>query len=88
MELLVTAGTGEIFYDQIKLFVRNLLDLHSRASTDRKDQGEKEDGGRSHEKVKVSLVECVDWHHVFAYMNLPGKVKAQVDDVAKAFMLA
>ncbi|GAC99732.1 hypothetical protein PHSY_007335 [Pseudozyma hubeiensis SY62] len=73
MEMLVTAGTAEIFHDQIKLFVRNLHDLH---------QQDAKSG------VKVSLVECIDWHHVFAYMNLPGKVKAQVDDVAKMFMLA
>uniref|UniRef100_V5ENX3 Alpha/beta hydrolase fold-3 domain-containing protein n=2 Tax=Kalmanozyma brasiliensis (strain GHG001) TaxID=1365824 RepID=V5ENX3_KALBG len=81
MELLVTVGTAEIFHDQIKLFVRNLLDLLSPSSQGKKEQ-------RKEEKVKVSLVECVGWHHVFAFMNLPGKVKAQVDDVAKAFMLS
>ncbi|KAJ9474237.1 Abhydrolase_3 domain-containing protein [Pseudozyma hubeiensis] len=73
VEMLVTAGTAEIFYDQIKLFVRNFHDLHPQDAKS---------------GVNVSLVECIDWHHVFAYMNLPGKVKAQVDDVAKMFMLA
>ncbi|SJX64301.1 uncharacterized protein SRS1_14949 [Sporisorium reilianum f. sp. reilianum] len=69
MQMLVTAGTAELFYDQIRLFVRNLHEVPTG--------------------VKVSLVECIDWHHVFAYMNLPGsRVKAQVDDVAKTFMLA
>ena len=68
MEVLVTAGTAELFHDQIKRFVANLHELHG---------------------VRVSLVECIDWHHVFAYMNLPGSsVKAQVDDMAKTFMLA
>lgn len=76
MEILVTAGGGELFIDQIRLFVRNILDLD-------KLRGEKMGGG-----VKVSLVECKDWHHVFAYMNLPGSVKRQVEDVGRTFMLA
>lgn len=68
-EMLVTTGTAELFYDQIKLFVANLGDVQTQ--------------------VRVSLVECIDWHHVFAFMNLPGsRVKAQVDDVAKTLMLA
>ncbi|KAJ1596928.1 hypothetical protein NDA14_001017 [Ustilago hordei] len=74
MEMLVTAGGGEIFVDQIRTFVRNILDLSGQ------ERGEGE--------VKVCLVECKDWHHVFAYMNLPGSVKGEVDDVGKAFMLA
>lgn len=66
MEMLVTTGTAELFYDQIKLFVANVQDLT---------------------EVKVKLVECIDWHHVFAYMNFPGsKVKAQMDDLAKTFI--
>ncbi|TKY89692.1 hypothetical protein EX895_001477 [Sporisorium graminicola] len=68
-EMLVTTGTAELFYDQIKLFVRNMHELPTG--------------------VRVRLVECIDWHHVFAYMNLPGSsIKAQVDDIAKTFMLA
>lgn len=69
LQVLVTAGTAEIFRDQIRLFAQNLRDLECEA-------------------VQLSLVECIDWHHVFAFMNLPGTVKAQVDEVAKNFMLA
>ncbi|SPO29392.1 uncharacterized protein UTRI_04879_B [Ustilago trichophora] len=83
LEVLVTAGSGEIFIDQIRLFTRNLLDLNHV------DQSSSEDGReKANDKVKVSLVECVDWHHVFAYMNFPGQVKGQVDDLVKTFMLA
>ncbi|SPO28482.1 uncharacterized protein UTRI_04879 [Ustilago trichophora] len=83
LEVLVTAGSGEIFVDQIRLFTRNLLNLNHVAESRLEDGKKKGD-----DKVKVSLVECVDWHHVFAYMNLPGKVKGQVDDLVKSFMLA
>lgn len=76
IEILITAGTAEIFHDQIKLLVRNLLDLHQH------------DEQKLASRVRVSLVECIDWHHVFAYMNLPGQVKARVDDLVKTFMLA
>lgn len=84
MEILVTAGGGELFIDQIRLFVRNILDL---GAAEEAGAGEEEDKGAKR-GVRVSLVECKDWHHVFAYMNLPGAVKAEVDDVAKTFMLA
>lgn len=85
LEILITAGTGELFYDQIKLFVRNLLDLNHDHSDEKALGDDEEEGERG---VKVSLVECVDWHHVFAFMNFPSEVKAEVDDVAKTFMLA
>ena len=93
MEVLVTAGTGEIFYDQIKLLTRNLLDLnhtrkHKEARLGEGEDAEVDGGGGADAAVKVSLVECVDWHHVFAFMNFPGEIKAQVDDVSKTFMLA
>ncbi|SNX85689.1 uncharacterized protein MEPE_04398 [Melanopsichium pennsylvanicum] len=87
MEFLITAGTGEIFYDQIKFFTRNLLDLNFASPGEKPVLGQ-ETGKAEADKIKVSLVEGVDWHHVFAYMNLPGVVKGEVDDVAKTFMLA
>lgn len=96
MEVLVTAGTAEIFYDQIKLFTRNLLDLNRRPESDGASESDAEaekpklgdESSAKTDSIKVSLVECLDWHHVFAYMNCPGEVKAQVDDVAKTFMLS
>lgn len=91
LEVLVTAGTAEIFYDQIKQLTRNLLALNhaSERSPILGEEGrDQKEGNKASDRVKVSLIEGADWHHVFAYMNFPGGVKAQVDEVAKTFMLA
>ncbi len=91
VEIIITTGTAELFYDEIKHFTHNLLQLNfghenpAQLGEEREEKGKRE---QARDKVKVSLIESVDWHHVFAFLNLPGELKAQVEDVVKTFMLA